>query len=254
MSVISTQKVTNLPAGLEVKAGNISGLDGTGRTGSNTAVGATFEQLNELGGTRNELYTNPAAEDTGQQVKVICASDNDTNSGGAHARRVQLRGTGPLGVYQQENIDLAGTGTATSTLYWTSVSSMRVNKIGGGGDTNFGNITLFANDGTTALMRMDAGDGSAGFAGTYGESGKRIFISQIFATAIGEAEVAIFTRRAGKGWVKKQTLFLNNNSMNYVSEVPGVLENGDAVEARAKRLNDTDAKVNVDFQFFIETI
>ena len=254
MAVISTQKVTNLPAGLEVQAGNISGLAGAGRPGSNTAVGATFEQLNELGGTRNELYVDPSAEGTGQQIKVKSASTDDTNSGSGHARRVKVIGTGPLGVELEENINLNGTAAVTSAGFFTSVTAVSVNKIGSGGSVNAGNITVFANDGTTALIQMDAGDAQGAFAGVYGISGKKIYISQLFATAIESAEVAVFQRNAGKGFVKKQTLFLNNNAFNYVSEVPLVIENGDCVEVRAKRLGSSDAKVNADLQVFIETI
>ena len=254
MAVISTQKVTNLPAGLEVQAGNISGLTGTGRPGSNTAVGTSFEQLNELGGTRNELYTDPSTEGTGQQIKVKSASTDDTNSGSGHARRVKVIGTGPLGVELEENINLNGTAQVTSSGFFTSVSGVSVNKIGSGGTVNAGNITVFANDGSTALLQMDAGDANASFAGIYGMSGKKIYISQLFATAIESAEVAVFQRNAGKGFVKKQTLFLNNNAFNYVSEVPLVIENGDCVEVRAKRLGSTDAKVNADLQVFIETV
>ena len=103
MALQSQQKVTVLPTGVEIAAGNVSGVRSEGRTGQNTAVGATYESVDRLGGTRNELYANPVTETTGQTVKVKSKSANDTNRN-VKNRRVKIKGLGPLGVEQEENI------------------------------------------------------------------------------------------------------------------------------------------------------
>ena len=253
MALQSQQKVTVLPTGVEIAAGNVSGVLTEGRTGQNTAVGATYESVDRLGGSRNELYTNPVTETTGQTVKVKSSSANDTNSGSAHARRVKIKGLGPLGVAQEENIFLNGTALVESTNNYTAIERVIVNRVGSGGDSNDGNISVFANDGTTELIRADAGEGLGGGAFYYVPSGKNAYPSQFFVSVIEDAEVGIFVRRQGGAYGQRQTILLKNNASNYVSEAPYQLVPGDTLEVRAKRLGSTDAKVSVDIQIVTET-
>lgn len=254
MAVISTQKVTMLPAGIEVAAGNISDLTNSGASGQNTAISTAYETVHRLGGIRNELYRYPLQEDTGQQIKVASTSADDTNSGSKACRTVKIRGLGPNAVEQQENINMNGTTQVTSQLYWTAVEQVQVHKIGSQNDVNEGDITVYANDGTTALVQMAAGEGLGSGAFKYCPAGKQIYLTQIFASSIEEAEVAIYTRRNGKGWRAQQTMFLKDNAQNYVSELPVALREGDCTEVRAIRLGSTDCKVSVDFQVAVETL
>ena len=254
MAMVSQQKVTVLPTGLEISAGNISGLENTGRTGQNTAVGATYETITRLGGTRNEISTNPLTEDTGEQIKIASSSASDANSGSSNARRVKVRGLGPNAVAQEENIFLNGTNQVTSSSYWTAVETVTVNRVGSGGDANAGDITVYRNDGTTALIKMDAGEGIGGGAFMYCPAEKNAYPTQFFTSCIGEAEVGIFIRRGNNlAFGQRQTILLKDNAQNYVSESPQQLRPGDCIEIRGKRLGDTDAKVSVDMQMVIET-
>lgn len=253
MAMISQQKVTVLPTGVEVAAGNISGLTSEGRTGQNTAVGATYESVDRIGGTRAELYANPFTESTGQTVKVVSTSTDDTNSGSAHARRVKITGLGANGVFQQENINLNGTNVVTSSLNYTAIEKIIVNKVGTGGNTNAGTLKVFANDGTTELVRADIGEGFGGGAFMYVAAGTNAYPSQFFASCIGEAEIGIFVRKQGGAYGQRQTMLLKDNAQNYVSEAPFQLIPGDTLEVRAKRLDSTDAKVSVDIQIVVET-
>ena len=252
MPVISNSKVTVLPAGVEIAAGNVSGLTNTGRSGQNTAVGTGYETVSRLGGTRNELYSNPLAEGTGQQVKLVSSSDDDKNQGSKAARRVLIRGLGPNGVAQDEAVAMNGTTQVTSNSYWTAVEQIIVVLVGSANDVNTGTITCYANDGTTALVQMDAGEGAGSGAFVYCPADKNMYMTQFFATAIEQAEVGVFMRRAGKGWGQRQTMFLKDNALNYKSELPIQLREGDTLEVRAKRLGSTDAKVCVDLQIATE--
>jgi hypothetical protein len=252
MAMISQSKVTVLPTGVEVAAGNISGLKSEGRTGQNTAVGATYESVDRIGGTRNELYVNPVTEATGQTVKIKSTSTDDTNSGSANARRVKIKGLGPNGVEQEENIFLNGTAFVTSSSNWTAIERVIVNRVGSGGDSNAGAIGVFKNDETTELLRADAGEGMGGGAFMYVPAGKNAYPSQFFVSVIEDAEVGIFVRRQGGAYGQRQVILLKNNAANYVSEAPYQLIPGDTVEVRAKRLGSSDAKVSVDIQIVTE--
>ena len=161
-------------------------------------------------------------------------------------------GLGPNAVEQQEVIVMDGTTQVTSQAYWTAVESISVVLVGSGNDVNTGTITVYANDGTTALIQMDAGEGSGGGAFGYCPQGKNMYLTQFFVSSIEESEVGVFLRRAGKGWQQKQTLFLKDSVGNYVSEAPIQMRDGDTFEIRGKRLGSTDSKVSVDVQVFIE--
>ena len=254
MPVISTQKVTVLPAGMEIAAGNVSDLINSSASGQNTAIGSSYETVSRLGGIRNELYKYPLQEDTGQQIKLVSTSTTDNNSGGDAARKIMIRGLGPNAVEQVEVLPINGTTQVTSNMYWTAVEILLVHQTGSGGDTNAGDITAYANDGTTALVQMATGEGLGSGAFKYCPAGKNVYLTQFFASAINEAEIAIFSRRNNKGWQARQTIFLKDNAQNYVSELPIQLREGDAMEVRAIRLGDTDAKVSVDFQVAVETV
>lgn len=254
MAMISNTKVTMLPAGVEVSAGNISGLASKGRSGQNTAVGATFETVTRLGGIRNELFKNPVTETTGEKVKVKSTSTSDDNTGSGNARRVKIQGLGPEGVVQEENLFMDGTTLVESTLFYTAVNRVLVNRVGSGGDSNAGTITVYKSDGTTALLQMDPGEGAGGGAFYYVPAGKNAYPGQIFASAVEDAEVAIFVRKQGSAYSQRQTIFLKNNAQNYVTEAPVQLVPGDTMEIRAKRLGSTDAKVSVDVIVFEEDI
>ena len=252
MPVISNTKVTMLPNGIEIAAGNISGIKNSGYSGQNTAVGTSYEAVTRLGGTRNELYSNPCNESTGQTIKVKSSSTSDVNNGGGNARRVKIKGLGPDGVEQDENINLNGTNLVESTLNFTAVEKVIVNKVGSGGNTNAGDITVYANDGTTALIQSAAGEGTGGGAFGYCPAGKNLYLTQFFVSSIEEAEVGVFSRKFGTAFGVRQTMFLKDGSGNYVSEAPIQLTPGDSFEIRAKRLRSTDAKVSVDVQVFLE--
>ena len=243
MPVVSTQKVTVLPAGIEVAAGNITALTNTGRKGINELVGQSNETIMHQGDIRAELYANPLAEATGQQLKVVSTSDNDTDGGGGHARRVRLTGLGPNAEYQEEFVPLNGTTQVTTTLYWTVVELVQVVKVGAGGDVNDGDIIVYANDGNWEQTRIKAGEGSGGGAYAVCAAGKALYITGFNASVIGQCEVSIFFKRAGKGWVQRQNTFLQNASQYYQAASPIRLEAGDSVEIRARSLDENNAKV-----------
>lgn len=258
MPIASSQKVTTLPSGIELAAGQITSLSNAGGSGTNTAVGAVYETVHNLGGIRNELYANYLNEDTGQTLKISSSSTSDTNSGSGAARKVQIRGTGPNGEYLQENVNLNGTTAVETTNAFTSVNRFFVTAVGSGGSTNVGDLTLYKNDGTTALMKCDADTGSAVGAFYYVPAGEQAYLTQIYANAINDCEVTMFVRKystnanAPGAWQRRYTMVLNNNGMVYDVLNSFRLNAGDTIEIRAKRLGSTDAKVNADISLVRE--
>lgn len=253
MPVVSNQKVTTLPAGLEITAGNISGLETTGRKGKNEAVEQLYETVWAGGGVREMMYANPLEEATGQTIKVASDAPQDNAGGSGAARRVRIKGLGPNGVYQEENIDMNGTTQVESNLFWTMVDQIQVNKTGSGGGTNYGIITAYANDGTTPLAVITVGEGFGGGAFTTCGAGKALYITGFNASAIGEAEVSIFYNKGGRGWAQRQTTFLKDSAQYYSSQSPIRLEAGDSIEIRARALTSPEgAKVVAVLEIVVE--
>ena len=250
MSFGNSQKVTLMPHGIELASGTINNLGITGQSGTNTAVGAAYEIVQNLGGTRNELYKFPLNESTGQQLKIVSTSTDDTNSGSGATRQVRIRGLGPAGVEQVAQYNMNGTTVVTTTDYWTAVNQIQSHKVGSAGDTNAGDIKLYANDGSTELLRMEAGTGTGAGAFLYVAKDQTNYLTQLYCNAINEAEVTMFVRRhtegSNRGFQTKYTVVLKDSGIVYDVLNSFQLREGDCIEIRAKRLDSTDAKVNAD--------
>ena len=248
MSVPVGQKVTAMPAGLAVSAGRMNDLSLKGRSGLNEAVGSSHETIATQGGLMNTLTT-------AEQLKVASSSANDTNSGSGHARRVRIEAIDDSGNLVKEDVNLNGTAQVTTTGSYTFVNSVRVQKVGSGGAVNAGDISVFANNGSTLLAEIKAGENQAQKADFAVPTGHTAYLTSFMVSSTEAALVSIWVapNPAQTPYFQKLTVVVTAGSSNvYQLPNPFPIPGGGRMEFRAKKIGSTDAKVSADFQILLE--
>ena len=245
MPMRAQQRVSTLPAGVELANGTIDNASLVGRTSTNDAVGAAYETVWNQGGIKPDIsYGSPVTMD------IVSSSTNDTNSGGSGAKRVKIRGIIGDGSYVEEQVNLNGTATVTSTNTFVWMDKMTVSK----GATNDGTITMTATGGSDVHGKIPAGDGESMVGGWYAPTGENAHLTSFFVGCVNECKVSIWARRANVNgpWAKKLEVFFTNITQPYILPNPIMLEAGQELQFRAIRTDSTDAKVSVDFQIIRE--
>ena len=244
MPMSSGNQVTTLPAGLEVARGSIDKLALKGRTAVNTAVGATYESVWNVGGIRHNI-----AYDTATTVTAVSTSSDDTNSGGSGAKRVKIRGIDGSGALVEENLNLAGTVAVTSVNSYLSIDKVTCNK----GAANVGTIDI--KDGSDIVQRIDAGDGESMAPHWYCPADSNSYLTSFLVGSSEPALVSIWARKASVNgpWAKKIEIVVKNSVTTYQLPNPIQLEAQFEFEFRAKRLGDTDSAVSIDYQVIVES-
>lgn len=237
-------QVTTLPAGLEVARGSIDKLELKGRTAVNTAVGASYETVWNVGGIRPNI-----TYDTATQVTVVSSSTDDTNSGGSGAKRVKVRGVDGSGAYVEENVNLNGTGAVTSANSYLSIDKCTVNK----GAANAGTIDI--KSGSDILQQISVGDGESMASHWYSPANTSSYLTSFLVGASEPALVSIWARYAGNNnpWAKKLEVVVKNSVTTYSLPNPIAIGGTFEFEFRAKRLGDTDSAVSIDYQVIVES-
>lgn len=247
MSVPVGQKVTTMPAGLAVSAGRFNDLQLKGRSGINSAVGTAHETVCTQGGINNLLS---AAE----VLKVSSASTDDTNSGGSGARRVRIEGINENGELVKEDVNLNGTGVVTTSGQFQHINTVRVQKAGSGG-LNAGKISIFANDGSTLLGEITAGENQSQSAHYAVPTGHQAYLTSFMTASTEPALVSVWVQpNSNLPYFQKLTVVVTAGSGNiYQLPNPFPIPGGGRMEFRAKKIGSTDAHVSADFQILLET-
>ena len=254
MPMTGGMQVTTLPSGLELTRGSIEKLELKGTSGLNPAVGASLETVWAGGGIRNYLT---AAED----LKVVSSSTDDTNSGSGHARRVRIRGIGSDGLPKQQDVNLNGTNVVSTdkngdAINFKYINDFRVQTVGSGSDFNAGNISLYANDGTTLLDRIAVGENQQQTAAFGVGDEQNAYLTSFVCSATGNAQVSIWVQpSAAAEWQQKLTVIVGDGGPTpYQLPNPFLVQPGFKVEFRAKSLTGGDVAVGADFQLILETL
>lgn len=248
MPVISNQRVSTLPPGLELSAGRLDNASLVGSSGLNSTIGATLETICSQGGIRNILS---AAE----QLKIASSSTDDTNSGSGHARRVRIKGLDSDGLEIEEDVNLNGTGQVTTVASFLHINDFRVQKTGTGGDVNAGTITAYANDGTTVLYEIAAGENQQQSATYTMPANKGGYLTSFVASATGSAQVSIWVQPAPgvtPFFQKLTTIVSGNGATTYNLPNPFSVPKSGIMEFRAKSLTGGNVAVGADFQIILE--
>jgi len=253
MPIRSQQRVSTLPNGLELSGGRLDNAELKGSSGLNSAVGTSLETISASGGLRNYLT---AAED----LKVVSSSTSDTNSGSGACRRIRIRGIGSDGLFKEQDVNMNGTtvvdvdrnGDPINFLY---INDMRVQTVGSGGAFNAGTITLYANDGTTVLETIGAGENqqqTAAYAIADNQTG---YLTSFVCSATGNAQVSIWVQPGpNAAWGQRLTLLVGAGGPTpYQLPNPFSINSGGKFEFRAKSLTGSDVAVGADFQIILET-
>lgn len=255
MAAISTQVVTTLPKGIQVSGGQLRDLAVTGTTSVNTSIGTSFETVHPLGGIRNEIGS------TAMTLKVSSSSGSDKDSGSKAARKVLIRGLNSDFEEVEDTINLNGTNLVESAVSFLRVNHFKVVKVGALDDVNVGDITVYKNDGTTALNQIPIGKCQASIAHYTCPTGQKAYITSYFINVVGTAETIIVVKKggsdglqSGKAWENKMSVVAKDSGQPYEMPVPFVLNMGDTIEFRARDLAAGTSIVNIDFQVIKETI
>ena len=237
-------KVTALPPGMELSADRIEKLSLIGRNAGNTAVGATYETVASAGGIRNVIGTS------GVQLDIVSKSADDDNGGGSDCRRVKVRGLDENGAIVDENVNLDGTATVTTTNSYLNIYGFVGNK----GAENVGTIKAYKTGETDTLVQIEPGTNQADIPHFQAPTDNRVYLTSFLASVSGEAYVSIWARRAniGNTWQKKFEIVLKDGTATYQLPNPIKLDPREEFEFRAKRVGSTDAIVRVDWQVIVE--
>ena len=254
MSVPVGQQVTTLPAGLHVSADRINDLQLKGTSGYNPVVGATSETICTQGGIRNYLS---AAE----IIKITSTDANDTNSGSGNARRIRIQGIGADGLEKEADVNMNGTNVVTTDrdgvdLTFLHINNVRVQTTGSGGGTNAGTIKVFANDGTTLLYEIAAGENQQQCASWTMPSDKIGYLTSFVASATGDALISIWINGnpAGANTYQQRlsTIVGAGSGVSYPLPNPFPINASGIIEFRAKSLTGGNIGVAADFQILQE--
>ena len=237
-------KVTTMPAGLELAAGRIEKLSLIGRNSGNDAVGTAYETVHSVGGIRSTISSATT-------VTVVSSSTDDDNGGGSGCRRVKIKGVDQDGNLAEENINLDGTAAVTSTNQYVAVYHVVGNK----GAANVGDVDV--KNGSDVLLRMEAGTMQADVPFFRVPVAHRSFLTSFLASVKESAYVSIWARRHDlpsgvTPWQKKFEVIITDNTAVYQLPNPIQLDPEFEFEFRAKRVGSTDANVRVDWQIILE--
>lgn len=246
MPMSGGMQTTVLPSGLELARGSISKLTLKGLTGINSAVGASYETVSEVGGII------PANLSTAETFKVKSSSADDTNSGSGHARRVQIRGIDANGAELIENVELNGVTAVDTVGSFVCVNELRVNKLGSGGTVNAGDISCFQNDGTTLVNKIKAGENNSQTCRFTVPATVAGYITSFAFDSIGEAQMSIWIDQGNGVFQQKLSFLVKDTLITYQLPNPFAISKGGTVEFRAKRLGASDVKCGADFQLIME--
>ena len=252
MPIRSQSKVTTLPTGLELARGGISNATLGGTSGWNAAVGTTTETIHPLGG----LVTRP--DSAGELLKVSSSNALDKNAGSGACRRVRINGFAADGTALEEDLNMDGTdGTTqvTTTNSFAYVTNFQVQKTGSGGDFNAGDITLYLNDGTTAISVIKAGENDELQAAWTMNGDQTGFITSFTASTDEPAYISIWGGASGKSWLQKFRMLLPAAG-TYTYNLPNPIQLGAEglftyMEFRGQAVS-TTANMTVDFQIIVE--
>ncbi len=247
MSVPVGQKVTTMPAGLAVSAGRFNDLQLKGRSGLNSAVGSSHETVCTQGGLNNLLSS-------AEVLKISSADANDTNSGGTGAKKVRIEGINENGELVKEDVNLNGTGVVTTSGQFQHINTVRVQKAGSGG-VNAGKISIFANDGSTVLGEITAGENQSQSAHYAVPTGHTAYLTSFMTASTEPALVSVWVQpNSNLPYFQKLTVVVTAGSGNiYQLPNPFPIPGGGRMEFRAKKIGSTDAIVSADFQILLET-
>jgi len=248
MPMISNQTVTQLPAGIELSAGRLPNGELKGTSGLNPAVGATLETICSQGGIRNILS---AAE----ILKVDSTSTSDNGGVSGAARRVRIKGTGADGLELEEDVVLNGTTQVSTVNAFLHINDFRVQKVGSGGDVNVGTINLYANDGSTILYQILAGENQQQSASWSLPSNKAGYLTSFVTSATGNAQVSVWVQPIPgiTPFFQKLTLIVGaGGPAPYQLPNPFQIPAGGIIEFRAKSLTGGEVVVGADFQIIQE--
>ena len=247
MSVPVGQKVTTMPAGLAVSAGRFNDLQLKGRSGLNSAVGSSHETVCTQGGLNNLLSS-------AEVLKISSADANDTNSGGTGAKKVRIEGINENGELVKEDVNLNVTGVVTTSGQFQHINTVRVQKAGSGG-VNAGKISIFANDGSTVLGEITAGENQSQSAHYAVPTGHTAYLTSFMTASTEPALVSVWVQpNSNLPYFQKLTVVVTAGSGNiYQLPNPFPIPGGGRMEFRAKKIGSTDAIVSADFQILLET-
>ena len=246
------QRVSTLPEGLEATAGRIEKITVQQKSGWNAVVGTTTETIHPGGG----LVTRP--DSAGELLKVSSSNALDKNAGSGACRRVRITGFAADGTALEEDLNMDatdGTTPVTTTNSFAHVTNFQVQKTGSGGDFNAGDITLYLNDGTTAISVIKAGqnaDLQAAWTMTGTQTG---FITSFTASTDEPAYISIWGGSPGKSWLQQFRMLLPAaGTYTYQLTNPIKLGAPDVFtynEFRGQAVS-SNANMTVDFQIIVE--
>jgi len=254
MPLTGGNKITVLPNGLELAADRIEKVELKGTSGYNSTVGATSETICTQGGIRNYLS---AAE----IIKITSTDANDTNSGSGNARRVRIQGIGADGLEKETDVNMNGTNVVTTDrdgadLTFLHINNMRVQTTGSGGGTNAGTIKAFANDGTTLLYEIAAGENQQQCASWSMPSNKTGYLTSFVTSATGDALISIWINGnpAGANTFQQRLTIIagQGGPAPYQLPNPFPINKSGIIEFRAKSLTGGNVGVAADFQIIQE--
>lgn len=251
MPMSGGMQVSTLPSGLELSRGTIDKLELKGTSGINQAVGASLETICTQGGIRNYLSS-------AETIKIKSTDATDIFAGGTGAaRRVRVIGIDGDGAEIQEDVQLNGTSFVSTTNQYLHINDFRVQLTGSGGSFNAGTITAYANDESTALYEIAAGQNQQQSASYAMPANKAGYLTSFVCSATGDAEVSIWLNpnpaNPNFPFFQKLTVFVGSGGPTpYQLPNPFPIPKSGIIEFRAKRIGASDVRVGADFQLILE--
>lgn len=196
--------------GIHIARGAIFDVSHINKFGYNTAVGASYETITDLG--TNILPTSAAV------VSVVSASSAD-DEGSTGAEKVEVQGLDANYNLQIEEVTMNGTSAVTTTNTFIRVFRMRVTQAGTG-EINAGNIT--ASIGGSDVARILTDKGQTLMAVYTVPKGKRAYLIK-FQGSLSKNQEANFKLRVkvnGGAWNVKGLWGTFAESVNYEYPVP----------------------------------
>ena len=212
--------------GLEIAKGQINKLSHINKFGYNTAVGASYEVLTDLG--THVLPTTAAA------VSVVSSSANDA-AAGTGARTLEVQGLDANYNLQTSTITLNGTAAVTTgSDTYLRVFRMRV-LTAGTGETNAGAITASIGGSDIAQIKAEVGQTLMGVYTV--PAGHNVYLTKFQASLSKnqEAQVQLRTKAADDGaWQVKGQFGTFANTVEYEYTVPLLITQKTDIQFRAK--------------------
>jgi hypothetical protein len=214
--------------GIHLARGAVSRTSHINKFGYNTAVGATFETITDLGG--NQYYPTSAG------VISVVSSDANDDGGDTGARTVEIQGLDGNYAEISETVTLNGTSAVTTTKLFHRVFRGKVLTAGSSG-INEGTITLSIGGNNVASISADNG-GQTLMAVYTVPAGKKGYIIK-FQGSLSKNQEAQFMIRTKNGttdaaWQVKGMFGTFANTVGYEYPVPLEVTEKTDIEVRAK--------------------